>query len=74
MTADEIKSWLALVANVRLAVAKLSGSMPAPSGVDEWEIKQAASYLEDAFVAGLEAHGQAVLGEYLRTQKTDAVA
>jgi hypothetical protein len=65
MTADEIKHWLAVVANARLCVARVLQSANNVPGVDVFDLNRAAEHLADAFTVGLEAHGQAVLKEHL---------
>lgn len=73
MTAAEIKHWLALVANARLAVSRVQAAVDNVPEIDAWEVNRAAEYLENAFQAGLEAHSQAVLKEYLaESNKTTA--
>jgi hypothetical protein len=72
-SAEQIKHWLARVATGRLAMARILADEDQVAGVDWYDVKRAASFLEDAFAAGLEAHGQAVLKEYLaETDKTTA--
>jgi len=74
MTAAELKHWLAVVANARLALAQvLRGAADVP-GADMFDLNRAAEHLADAFVVGLEAHGQAVLKEFLQEQTTITAA
>jgi hypothetical protein len=73
-TAAEIKRWLALVASARLAVARVTQGAKNIPGVDEYDLDRAADHLEDAFTVGLEAHGQALLKEYLADPSSTTAA
>lgn len=74
MSANEIKHWLALVADARAAMAAVQKGAKEIPGTDLFDLQRAAEHLEDAFVVGLEAHGQAVLREYLAERNVKTVA
>lgn len=73
-TAADIKHWLALVANARIAAGIAAAHQPEIGGIHPWPLRQVHEYLEDAYLIGLEAHGQAMLREYLAESETARAA
>jgi hypothetical protein len=61
----EIKAWLAIIAKARLALSRAVEYGKDIDGVYLIDLERAGDYLDDAFDAGLKAHGQALLKEYL---------
>lgn len=74
-TVKEVRQWLGVVAAAQLATQRALVDEVADSVNQEYELRRALEYLEAAFAMGLEAHGQAVLREYLESHKApDAAA
>lgn len=71
LTAIEIKSWLALVANAAVATRQAAAQAEHIIGIDQYDLRIAANYLEQAFTNGLEAHGNQAVREYLAEQKSN---
>jgi hypothetical protein len=74
LSTEDAEAVLAKVAGLRLEVARLQPDAQAIGHDAGHHVLMIASYLEDLFLSGLQAHGDAVLAAHLATTRQNADA
>jgi hypothetical protein len=71
LTTEDVEAWLAKVASLRLDTAQLKRDAKAIEHNVDHLLVMTDSYLEDVFIAGLQAYGDAVLAAHLGKETSD---